>query len=81
MVRGDLGFFGRGQMVAPFSEAAFGLEEPGDISAPVETQFGWHVIKLEEKRTQAPPPFEAPLSRMRAAHMRSRSAKKPPRLS
>ena len=67
---GDLGFFGRGQRVAPFSEAAFGLEEPGDISAPVETQFGWHVIKLEEKRTQAPPPFEAVAPQIREVEAR-----------
>ena len=55
---GDLGFFGRGMMVAPFEEAAFALAEPGAISAPVQSQFGWHIIKLEEKRQSAPPAFE-----------------------
>jgi peptidyl-prolyl cis-trans isomerase C len=55
---GDLGFFGRGMMVPPFEEAAFALAEPGAVSAPVQSQFGWHIIKLEEKRQSAPPAFE-----------------------
>lgn len=46
---GDLGFFGRGRMVAPFEEAAFQLE-PGDISPVVESPFGYHVIRMEERR-------------------------------
>lgn len=55
---GDLGFFGRGMMVQPFEEAAFALAEAGDVSEPVQSQFGWHVIKLAEKRQSAPPTFE-----------------------
>lgn len=55
---GDLGFFSKGMMVAPFEEAAFALTEVGQVSAPVQSQFGWHIIRLEEKRASTPPSFE-----------------------
>ncbi|MBU1306158.1 MAG: peptidylprolyl isomerase [Alphaproteobacteria bacterium] len=55
---GDLGFFSKGMMVAPFEAAAFALTDVGQISDPVQSQFGWHVIRLEEKRESSPPAFE-----------------------
>src|SRR3954464_13264300 len=54
---GDLGFFTKDQMVPEFSAVAFTLE-PGKVSDPVKSQFGWHVIKVEEKRARKAPDFE-----------------------
>jgi peptidyl-prolyl cis-trans isomerase C len=55
---GDLGWFSLGRMVKPFADAVKELKKGETTKAPVQTQFGWHVIKLEDTREVAPPPFE-----------------------
>ncbi|MTW14635.1 peptidylprolyl isomerase [Rhodoplanes serenus] len=54
---GDLGWFTKDQMVPEFSEAAFKLDK-GQVSDPVKTSFGWHIIKVEDKRKREAPPFD-----------------------
>jgi peptidyl-prolyl cis-trans isomerase C len=54
---GMLGFFGRGQMVPQFEEAAYRLKK-GEISAPIKSQFGYHIIKLEDRRDKKLPTFD-----------------------
>ena len=54
---GDLGFFGKGQMVPEFETVAFALET-GEMSDPVKTQFGWHIIMMEEKQPSSVVPLE-----------------------
>ena len=56
---GDLGWFNPNQMVKPFSDAVQQLEIGKYTATPVQSEFGWHVIKLEEKRATTPPPFDA----------------------
>ncbi|NQW01725.1 MAG: peptidylprolyl isomerase [Rhodospirillales bacterium] len=63
---GDLGFFGRGQMVPAFEKAAFELEKGMYSTAPVKTQFGYHVILQEDKRQKAPPSFAEAEPKLRA---------------
>ena len=54
---GDLGWFTKERMVPAFADAAFKLQD-GQISEPVKTQFGWHVIQVEGHRTKSFPPFD-----------------------
>lgn len=61
---GDLGYFARGAMVPEFSEAAFALKA-GQMSKPVKSAFGWHVILLEGRRTAPPPSYEDALDELR----------------
>lgn len=56
--KGNLGFFEAGKMVKPFSDAAFALSVPGEISEPVKTQFGYHIIRLLEKQAAKLRPFD-----------------------
>ena len=56
---GDLGYFAKSEMVPEFAEAAFALQPGTYTKEPVKTQFGWHVIKVEEKRQRPEPQFEA----------------------
>jgi len=55
---GDLGWFSPKSMVKPFSEALIGMEKGGYTHQPVKTQFGWHVIMMEDSRESTPPAFE-----------------------
>jgi len=55
---GDLGWFTLARMAKPFGDAVKGLKKGEMTTTPVQTQFGWHVIKLEDTRESAPPPFE-----------------------
>ena len=54
---GDLGWFGPGMMVKPFEDAVLAMK-PGEVAGPVQTQFGWHLIKLAETRIASAPPLD-----------------------
>ena len=60
---GDLGYFSKGRMLKAFEEAAFALKA-GEVSEPVKTQFGWHVIKVEDRRTRPVPTFASVKGRL-----------------
>jgi peptidyl-prolyl cis-trans isomerase C len=63
---GDLGYFPSGKMVKPFEDAVAGLKNPGDIAGPVQTEFGWHLIKLEERRPAGLLPYADARDALRA---------------
>ena len=67
---GELGYFGPGQMVPEFEKAAFALDVGAYSKQPVESQFGFHVIKVEDKRTQQPPAFDQVKDQIRSILLR-----------
>ncbi|RUM25041.1 peptidylprolyl isomerase [Rhizobium vallis] len=69
---GDLGYFTRGRMVKEFEDAAFALEKGTYSKTPVKTDFGYHVIKVEDKRDAAPPAFEQVQDQVRQLVMRDK---------
>lgn len=71
---GDLGYFRKGQMVPPFEEAAFALEKGAYTKTPVQSQFGWHIIKVEDRRSATPPTFEEVADQVRQVLLREKYA-------
>jgi peptidyl-prolyl cis-trans isomerase C len=69
---GDLGWFGPGRMVPEFEQAAFGLDKGQYTKTPVKTQFGFHVIKVEDKRDAAPPAFDQVKDQVKQLVMRDK---------
>jgi peptidyl-prolyl cis-trans isomerase C len=69
---GDLGYFGPGQMVPEFEAAAFALDIGAYTKEPVQSQFGFHVIKVEDKRAQQPPAFEQVRDQVRSVVFREK---------
>jgi len=67
---GDLGYFGPGRMVPEFEQAAFALDVGAYTKEPVKSQFGWHVIKVTDKRVQQPPAFEQVSQQIRSIMLR-----------
>lgn len=69
---GDLGYFTHGRMVKAFEDAAFSIPVGSYSKTPVKTEFGWHVIKVEDKRIAPPPPFDQVKDQVRQLVMRDK---------
>ncbi len=69
---GMLGYFSQGQMVPQFEQAAFAVEK-GKVSNPVKSQFGWHIIKVEDRRQKPPPTFDEVKDRILASMMHQKA--------
>ncbi|MEZ2222866.1 peptidylprolyl isomerase [Rhizobium sp. RCC_161_2] len=69
---GDLGYFAHGRMVKEFEDAAFALPVGTYTKTPVKSDFGWHVIKVEDKRVAPPPPFDQVKDQVRQLVMRDK---------
>lgn len=69
---GDLGYFGPGQMVPEFEKVAMALDVGAFTKEPVQTQFGWHVIKVEDKRAKQPPAFDTVKDQIKSVLLRDR---------
>jgi len=72
---GDLGYFTRDRMVKPFADAAFTMEPGSHSKAPVQSQFGWHVIKVEDRRQKPKPTLEQMSAQIRDGLVRQRFTK------
>ncbi|PWV98044.1 peptidyl-prolyl cis-trans isomerase C [Hoeflea marina] len=71
---GDLDYFAKGSMVPEFEAVAFAMKKGGYSKEPVKTQFGWHVIKVEDRRDAAPPAFDKVKDQVRQVLLRERYA-------
>jgi peptidyl-prolyl cis-trans isomerase C len=71
---GDLGYFKKGRMVPAFEEAAFGLKAGEFTKEPIQSEFGWHVIKVEDRRESAPPELEQVAPQVRQVLLREKYA-------
>jgi len=69
---GDLGYFAQGQMVPESEQAAFAMEVGAHSKTPVETQFGFHILKVEDKRAKQPPAYDSVKDQVRGLVLRDK---------